>query len=258
MSILNGYAGLWSFPLNNQLDKPANASYIPNRSSVYCVTSMNKRDLIMVPLVPNFFETAYTIARNTAYQKIYILMPSCDAIFISDLYILYYKLHTVLNKDVEIFCAEYPDISVTDDFISHVTEVGYDTQHQITEYPDADYDAEHCNFLFSFPDDHRPKPRQVSDVSISIGDKTILLCLYVDDIKINDLSTNEMCDLYQEVHIPFDTTIYGGLGYMKARKLASTRLLIRMWTYGFQNDKELELLHMTGNRRGKVIFNDLV
>lgn len=261
MPILHGYSGLYTSPLCNMQDIPTKSSYTPRRSAIYCAVSESMRELIMVPLAPNFFETAYAIGKNTPYQKIYLAMPSPDVLYVTDVYLLYQHLHHVLGKDVEILCASEDTPShVSDDFYAHVHSIGHERQFQITDYPDSAMDAEHCNFSVSFPSFGygASMNREVSDVCLSIGEKRILFCQYMTDEKLDFLASDEQLRLFDEIHIPFVKTLYGGLPFIKARLLATTPLLLKLYTFGVRNDEELQLLRYYGNKGGRVIYNDLV
>ena len=104
MKNLCGYLGLFQPPLNGYM------------SSIYCVATPDKRNLVMVPLVANFFETAYSVAKEPEYQRIFLVLPSLDMLLISDAYLFYYEIAKKLNKKVEIFCNDKPQIPVTDEF----------------------------------------------------------------------------------------------------------------------------------------------
>ena len=91
MKNLCGYLGLFQPPLNGYM------------SSIYCIATPDKRNLVMVPLVANFFETAYSVAKEPEYQRIFLVLPSLDMLLISDAYLFYYEIAKKLNKKVIVF-----------------------------------------------------------------------------------------------------------------------------------------------------------
>ena len=135
MKNLCGYLGLFQPPLNGYM------------SSIYCVATPDKRNLVMVPLVANFFETAYSVAKEPEYQRIFLVLPSLDMLLISDAYLFYYEIAKKLNKKVEIFCNDKPQIPVTDEFYSHVHIYSMDKTFQFTDYLNNDENLEFLNYL---------------------------------------------------------------------------------------------------------------
>ena len=122
MKNIYGYLGLFQPPLNGY------------KSAIYCVATPDKRNLVMIPLVSNFFETAYSVAKEPEYQRIFLVLPSLDMLLVSDAYLFFYEIAKNLNKKVEIFCNDKPQIPITDEFYSHVHVYSMDKTFQFTEY----------------------------------------------------------------------------------------------------------------------------
>lgn len=249
---LCGYAGIYQAPLNDW-NKPIITA--PKRSSVYCITTPDRKTLVMIPLVTNFFETAYSIARSSKYQNIYLILPVLDMLMISDIYQLYFEICINLQKDMEIFCHDRPQILVSDDFYAHVHVGIDDQQYQIGEYNSTD---DSLNIVFSFPNDHRPLTRSASDIYIMTNNKKILLSMYMSDEKIKFFGQDENIDRYDEIHMPFIKNLYGGINYMRSRRLATPRLSRKYIAYGFQDSEEVTICRGAGGIVGEVLFSDFV
>lgn len=245
-----GYIGVYQAPLYNL--KSSGTVY---RSSVYCVATPDSKKLVMVPLVPNAFETMYEIARATKYSSIYVLIPTLDMQFISDLYLFYYEISGVLRKKIDIFTNAKPTIIVTDDFYSHVHKIDDNIEVQIGEYNSLD---ENLNIVFSFRNEYRPVTRASSDLYIMTNGKRVLFAQYMSEEKIKFLNLDENLTKYDEIHMPYKKNLYGGESYINSRKIGGARITNRLYAYGFQSVEEFNLCLSSGGMIGGVKYNDLV
>lgn len=249
MAYLEGYAGIYQAPLLD-LRTTSDTMVMSKRHSVYCIASEDMKTLTIIPLVQNFFETAFLVCRHMSYQKIYIIVPSIDMVFVSDTYQLYYEL-TKLEKDVTIITATIPQINVTDDFYSHVLPVGTNTQYQLAGY---NMNATENDVLIQFPEEFRPDTRLGSDIVISTN-KTTLFSMKTTSEKLSYLAETNLYDIIQ---MPFAKNIYGGLSYTVARRDAPTVVRVKLYAYGFQNSDEVATCKTIGGKCTGVIYNDLV
>jgi len=210
-------------------------------------------------LVPNFFEDAYIAARKSCYQDIELILPALDMVFVSDAFLLFHEVHTKLQKKMNIYCSNVPQLVITDEFTSYV--------HRAIDYPiifgewNQNTDLNpigHFPLSIEFPTSYKPLTRSASDIYVCTETKRILFCVYMNQEKLQYLDTTEMADRFDEIHIPFTKNLYGGLKYFEIKKAVSAKLLPKLRAYGFQNEEELMLCKSTGCHIGEVRINDFV
>ena len=243
MKNLCGYLGLFQPPLNGYM------------SSIYCVATPDKRNLVMVPLVANFFETAYSVAKEPEYQRIFLVLPSLDMLLISDAYLFYYEIAKKLNKKVEIFCNDKPQIPVTDEFYSHIHVYSMDKTLQFTDYLNND---ENFDIKVEYRTQFRPINRSAADIYISTNGKRILFCEYMSKVKLDNLEQTGDIDFIDEIHIPFMKNFYGGMNYIETRRNVSPKYLSKFYAFGFASKEEAELCASGVGKFSEVKYNDFV
>ena len=243
MKNLCGYLGLFQPPLNGY------------KSSIYCVATPDKRNLVMIPLVANFFETAYSIAKDPKYQRIFMVLPAIDTLLVSDAYLFYYEIGKLLNKKVEFFCNDKPRIPITDEFYTHVHVYAVDKTFQFADYLNND---EFFDIKIEYRSKFRPMNRSAADIYISTNDKRILFCQYMSEVKLKDLQESGDIEVIDEIHIPFMKNFYGGMNYVDTRKAISPRYLSKLYTFGFASKEEAMLCSSGLGKYSEVKYNDFV
>lgn len=238
-----GYLGLFQPPLNGY------------KSAIYCVATPDKRNLVMIPLVSNFFETAYSVAKEPEYQRIFLVLPSLDMLLVSDAYLFFYEIAKNLNKKVEIFCNDKPQIPITDEFYSHVHVYSMDKTFQFTEYLNND---ENFDIKVEFRSQFRLINRSSADIYISTNGKRILFCEYMNKNKLENLESSGDIDFIDEIHIPFMKNFYGGMNYIETRKNVSPKYLSKFYAFGFASKEEAELCASGVGKFSEVRYNDFV
>ena len=243
MKNMCGYLGLFQPPLNGY------------KSAIYCVATPDKRNLVMIPLVSNFFETAYSVAKEPEYQRIFLVLPSLDMLLVSDAYLFFYEIAKNLNKKVEIFCNDKPQIPITDEFYSHVHVYSMDKTFQFTEYLNND---ENFDIKVEFRSQFRLINRSSADIYISTNGKRILFCEYMNKNKLENLESSGDIDFIDEIHIPFMKNFYGGMNYIETRKNVSPKYLSKFYAFGFASKEEAELCASGVGKFSEVRYNDFV
>lgn len=238
-----GFLGLFQPPLNGY------------KSAIYCVATPDMRNLVMVPLVPNFFETAYSVAEDPKYQRIFMVLPSLDMQLISDAYLFYYEVGKLLNKKVEFFCNDKPQIPVTDEFYTHVHVYSIDKTFQFTDYLNDD---EYFDIKVDYRTQYRPINRSAADIYISTNGTRILFCEYMSEKKLNALQESPEIEYIDQIYMPFMKNFYGGLTYIEARKLISPRYISKLYAFGFANKQEVKLCASINGKIGDRKYDDFV
>lgn len=241
MTNLCGYLGVFQPPLNGQ------------NSTIYCVATPDRKNLVMIPLVSNFFETAYSVARDPKYQNIFLVLPSMDALLVSDVYLFYYEIKKTLNKPVEIFCNDAPQIPITDEVYSHIHVITNDS-FELTDYLSND---DYFNIVITFSTEFRSPNRQAADICISTDTKTIYFCHYMTENKLKAFTESDYFDSIDEIHVPFMKTVYGGLNYMDIRRIISPKYLSKLYGHSFTSTEEAELCQSIG-KTGEVTYYGFV
>lgn len=261
--MLNGYLGIYQPPFPRFLYTGTgydSFNELEQNASVYCIASDDLRTLIMIPLVPGFFETAYVVAKQSKYTHIYVIMPSMDMVFISDAYRLYYEIHVVLGKTMDFFCHDRFQILVTDPFYNRVHDLGYDQSYELGPMI-PNHSTMNLTATVSFPNGAPTQNRNATDIWISFGSdyqpKTSLYFALSMTEKKADLLLEDL-DLYDEIHMPFVKNIYGGMRYFDARKYGNSIFSNKLFAYGFQSKEEELLLLNTGGKRKEVDFYKFV
>lgn len=243
MNNLCGFIGLFQPPLHGF------------KSTIYCVTTPDRRNLVMVPLVPNFFESAYSVAKDPKYQRIFMVLPSLDMQFVSDAYLFYYEISRLLDKQVEFFCCDKPQIPITDEFYSHVHVYATDKTFQFTEYLNDD---EYFDIKLEYRTKNRPITRNAADIYLSINGKRVFLCEYMSEAKLKGLEESQEIDYMDEIHMPFMKNPYGGLTYIETKRKISPRYLQKLYAFGFASEAEAKFCTSGVGKIGEVIYDGLI
>ena len=236
MAILSGYYGLYRPPFENRNEYD---------TSIYIIANRDKSILILIPLVTNFFHDAYNIIRRSACTKVYLATPSVDVMFISDIYNLYYETKN-LNKDFTLLCKKKPTVSITDEFMTHV-KTG---DHHVVDFS-SKVDEESFPMI-DFVDEMMPIARNGYDIVVWDGNKRIYFANYMSERKLNK-KTKRKPTLFDELHIPFNINLYGGLTYLQIAKLSSSTILRSIRVHSFSTTEELDYARSIGVTTGEVI-----
>jgi hypothetical protein len=237
MSIRSGYYGLFRPPYEHGKEY---------NSSIYIVSNTDKSIILLIPLVPNFFNDAYNIVRTSACNTVYLATPSTDILFISDIYHLYYEVFNTLQKDFILFTRDKIPFSVTDEFMNHV-ETG--ERHiarinsKINDYTDP---------IVEFSEINTAIARDGYDISVWTGQKKIYFANYISIRKLTTLAQNHEY-LFDEIHMPYITNLYGGLTYKEVSTISSSPFLRKLRVHSFSTYDELNYALNNGAISGGVI-----
>lgn len=238
-----GFLGLYQPPLNG------------NKSSIYCVATPDMRNLIMVPLVPNFFETAYRVAREPKYQRIFVVLPSLDMQFISDAYLMYYEIGKLLNKSVEFFCNVKPQIPITEDFYNHIHVYSASKDFHLTDY----FSNDECfNIKIEYYLHNGFINKAASDIYLSTNGRRILFCNYMSDHRLKLLQESSEIDYIDTIYMPFMKNMYGGLNYIEVKQKISPKYLSKLYAFGFSSKEEVDWCASGIGKIGDVKYNDFI
>jgi len=243
--LYSGYTGLFSPPFES-LDRVG--------TSMYCVTTSSKRTLLAIPLTPHFFNDLYNIVKHPQYQKLILVVPSTDCIWISGIYNLYSEVVINLQKQFQLVCPHKVTIPTSDRFLTHVTHGNHvgvtlqgiqDTKERLVATIDFTHAA-------SSP------ARDVDDILLSIPDKRIYFSMYTTPDKFKWLEQNSYW--FTELHLAFTDNLYGGSDFIPLmdevgwNKLDHLKILVN----NYRTKEEVEYCRHNNIEHGMVVYRDFV
>lgn len=232
---ITGYTGIFKQPIQDT------ASYGP---TVYCVADPTKKEVCIIPLVPGFYQDVYRYASLVTNEEVTIFIPSLDILFISDMFNLIMNLRNV-KKSLRWVFPDRPEISSSIEFLN-LQNVASSYDHTVDSRLSIEY----------IKDTYIPD-RTVYDIIVRDGTKTIYLTSYMTAEKAKALNDNIA---YTEIHVPFSSTLYGGLSYIDIVKLDGPyrkKFVINCFT----SVDEYEVYggsDLTPYRQGRMCYNDII
>ena len=195
-SVVMGYNGLYKQPYPNE------RTY---GDTIYAVTDDKHQEMNIILLTTGAYKDAYVLASDMTYQYINIFVPSLDITFISDVYRLYMDLLKIKKHLKWVF----PDNVPT----ALKTHVLFDIGHiAVKLYASITIP----NLTIEYRDSGASSELPVYDIYVSDGIRAVNLCQYADEKKLKSLFRNKEFD---EIHMQYNGTFYGGLTYKEALKL---------------------------------------
>lgn len=234
LNIISGYLGLFKQPIDSK--------YV---STMYGITDNTKDKLILILLSPSSFIDAYKISKHITYTEIYFVVPALDVLFISDIFNLFMKIKNIKPSAKWIF-PKVPQIPTSVEF-----ELGQIvTNHFVYDgYIDYNFNIS-VEFILS---DGESRP--FYDIILNDGNKTIYFSQYNTQEKIELLYNNLTID---EIHIPYNSTIYGGLNYNQLVAL-DNKYHNKLKVHSFLSIEEyLFCKQINLSRMGEVKYNDFI
>lgn len=229
-----GYIGIMKPPIQDR----ANSA-----STIYCVTDSKCGELIIIPLVPGFFDDAYKVAKNAKYQRVIICVPSADVLFISDLF----NLIMALNGVKPIYWV-YPDklsISTSVEFeLAQLTSMTY--KNNFDSAISIEYIQSNVN----------DSSRKYYDIIIRNGTITVYLCQYATETKLTEIYS---IDSVNEIHVPYSSSLYGGLTFPEISKLTSKNYYSKLRLHSFTSLDQLSYcVSETPDLIGRCAYNEFI
>lgn len=188
-NLKSGYVGLFKQPYDKT-----------NLSTLYCITDDMHEVLIMIILSPSAYADAYRICKNITYTDIYIITPSIDVLFLSDLFNLVTKLR-IMKPSLKWVYPKTPGMN---------TSIGFSLSQMVTDkfiYEDYNY-FEHHIIIDFIPISH--EGRNFCNLLLRDGEKSIYFSQYLNIEMLDNLHNDDTID---EIHLPYNSTLYGGLNF---------------------------------------------
>lgn len=186
----SGYTGNFKQPLSDL------SLYGP---TIYGVSDINKQELDLILLTPGCFYDAYKIIKQIGFIDVKIFIPSLDVLYISDIFNLIMDI-AKYKPTIQWVFPLLPQIPTSTLFEAMQLKNTF-YQNSI----DSNITIEYIPSEIA--------GRSVYDILVKDGNKTRYFCQYLSTTKLDLLYDLETID---EIHIPYTSTLYGGLDYMDA------------------------------------------
>ncbi len=233
-TIKSSYIGLFKQPVDGKL-----------KSTIYCITDRMKDRLIMIILTPSAFIDAYNISKRLTYTEIYYVVPSLDVLFVSDLFNIFMKIKTLKPYAKWIF-PEKPDFQTSVEF--ELNQIVAD-HFMYDGYNDYNFNVS-LEFILS-----QDEGRKFYDILLNDGKKSIYFSQYMDADKLEKLYDDDTID---EIHIPYSSTLYGGLTYHQIMKI-SNKYYTKIRVHSFLTVEEYNFCReMNRVKIGEVRYSDFI
>lgn len=189
MSYFAGYSGLYRQPYANETIYG---------DTIYAITDDKRQELNLFLLTPGAYKDAFRIASCITYQRINIFVPSMDVLYISDVFRLVTDLLKI-KKSVKWY---YPE-KITTTPTNVLFEMAQMTGNFYVSPVIGQLTIE---FKLS---NSKDAGHRFYDIYVCDDTDYIVFCMYMDAEKLTSLMTSS--NDYDQVHLPYNSTFYGGL-----------------------------------------------
>lgn len=248
-SAISGYLGLFKQPIDSR--------YV---STIYGITDNTKGTLILVLLSPESFIDAYKISKLITYNQIYYIVPSLDVLFISDIFNLYMKIKNIKPNAKWVFplnppmstSVEFENAQIKTDSLSVSIAPLY---NESLYYNQSNFYNYETSLLINFVRSNIDDARNYYDIIIRDSIKTMYFSQYITQTKMEVLYNDITID---EVHLPYNSTLYGGLNYNQLVTL-NNKYHNKLKVHSFLSVEEYLFCKQTIlSRLGEVKYNDFI
>ncbi len=181
MNNICGYTGLYKEPISGEMN------------AIYMATGGDKNELNIIILTSGSYNEVFRFASSVSYPIINIFINSLDVLFISDIYRLVENLKH-FKPSVNLIYPGKVNCETSDSFRFSInkTNLFQSSQNQ--------------SFIFEYLLSSQSLERELYDIVFMNGEKKILFTPYMTEEKINEIK-----DKYDEIHMAYNSTLYGGL-----------------------------------------------
>mgnify|MGYP000012564906 CR=1 FL=1 len=235
----SGYFGYLKQPHETQYD-----------TSIFMVCDNNRTELNILITQPGSYSSAYKVASRTHFREVNIFATSYDINFVSDVYRLARDLKALGKPTVHTYFPEkfpMPVDGVT--ALNHIKSFTFKSRYDANisiEYHINNRDIEDRvqSGLMELP------TGLIYDMVVFLGDKVVILPAKLNTSILDDC----ICIDKGEIHIPYSSTIYGGLSYkdifeniLKNDRITARNLLRMCYVNCFASIDEMTACKNNGN-----------
>lgn len=192
---------------------PYSLNHIYHHSSIYCVSSRFNAVMIIIPLVQSFTKDVIDIAERTPARTIYLVAPDIGVGFISDYHNSWKYIKYNLRKECKIFTKFMPENYINSDFKADIIRTENDNLS--IDIPRSNLDVGTIDITFSKQFVCSSAPF-ACDIILNDTYKTRYFVSEINEHKAKYLYENK--DSFDEIHIAYITSNYGGWTYQELMK----------------------------------------
>jgi len=204
------------------------------------LTNRTKQDLVLFILTPGLFNDAYKLASDPGYQRVYIMFPSDDHLFLSDIVRLQNTLSEIKVSCQVVFphrIKKYGNSTFWNNFIKR--------DHLLISSDDGVYHESFTGIRYM-----KTTKDNIYNFLVSIDTGGFLFANYLDDTMLDEYNSNGSID---QIHLPYTSTLYGGLTFKYLKENMEYRKKVRkIYCNRFVNTTEK---NECDRRHGKLILS---
>lgn len=202
--VLSGYYGICKPPYSI-LNPVAGGS-------IYMVTSQYRNQLILLPLITNFYVDFVKIIKRWPSQKVFFIAPDMGPAFISD-YLASWNYCKNINIPCKIFTYKKPTGDhLPEDFLANVIKSKNQHESFTVNTDNDDVSTVRVNFVTLMV---QTASDAVADIAIYDNNKRRLFVNEMNESKLVYLNEH---DMYDEIHIPYIIGTYPTMSYKQCVK----------------------------------------
>lgn len=182
----------------NGIYDSTNKKYNDYKRTLPYLTNRTKQDLILFLITPGIFDDAYKLASDPSYKRVFLFFPSDDHLFISDVV----RLQNTLSETKEICKVVYPkrikkygNTLFWNNFMKN-NAILFNSN-------DGAYDETYSGVKY-----YKTPIETVYNFHITINTGGFVLANYLDEEILLQMDSDPTIS---EIHIPYTSTLYGGL-----------------------------------------------
>lgn len=236
MNHMDGYIGLLQY----------GADFSKISPSVYVASGEGCIELFIIVLTPPTPQELRKLAENIKYPYVKIFAPTIDACFISDIFNSFNKTKNKLYGNVGI---EKNTKLIFPEDIQIPTSIGFLDN---VEKESTWINVEDVSLTIRYIDSKNPYKTGCYDIVLSTDDNSKYFASYMDVAKLESFLL-EYSDT-MELHLPFSTTLYGGMTYLDVMEHVSAKDKKRIIAHSFTDYNFFKYIEETnGANLGKRV-----
>ena len=165
-------------------------------STMAYLTNEDNKDLILFLLSPGLFQDAYKLASNPSFRNVYILSPSMDSLFISDIIRLQNDL-----SDLKNICKVIFPVKPNDEKTNVIFKNNFIKRNSILLK--NEFEMASIKYL-------KTPIENVYNIHLSLSTGGYVLSSFIDEHILNELENDS---LVNEIHLFYTTSLYGGFSF---------------------------------------------
>lgn len=233
--------------------RPPFSSTSPNtKSTIFCVSDRFNTALVIIPLVPSFYNDVIEIVKKHPARNIYLVATDIGIVFASDFYLSWEMITKKLRKDCTIFSKYMVENYTRADFKSAILRTKNDNLSINIPRSDLDEGVIDITLTKNYVSTAAP-----FSCDLILND-TMKKYLFVGEMNIHKAEyLNSNLDEYDEIHMPYITGNYHGMTYNETLK-KFPKLVNKLLCNQFASYEEYQCAKSLGVKVGGAFKYDSV